>query len=138
MDPLGLAQCPSVGTKSETKINSGKDAPSDGGIYRFTDTNGNVYTGSTNNYSTRMNQHIADGRLAPGSKVEFTPIDAPGRSENGARRVRRFYEQQGIGFDSDGIPLPNKSSGFRAVSPEKWKKYTGSDGLPDFNNPYFS
>lgn len=138
VDPLGLAQCPSVGAKSETKINSGKDAPSDSGIYRFTDTNGNVYTGSTNDYGTRMNQHIADGRLAPGSKVEFTPIDAPGRSENGARRVRRFYEQQGIGFDSNGIPLPNKSSGFRAVSPEKWKKYTGSDGLPDFNNPYFN
>ncbi|MGY3894897.1 RHS repeat-associated core domain-containing protein [Aeromonas enterica] len=138
VDPLGLAQCPSVGAKSETKINSGKDAPSDSGIYRFTDTNGNVYTGSTNDYGTRMNQHIADGRLAPDSKVEFTPIDAPGRSENGARRVRRFYEQQGIGFDSNGIPLPNKSSGFRAVSPEKWKKYTGSDGLPDFNNPYFN
>ena len=42
-----------------------------------------------------------------------------------------------MGLDNNGVPLPNKTSGWRAVSAEKWKNYTDINGKPDFTNPYF-
>lgn len=85
-----------------------------------------------------MGDHIGGGMLPAGGKVEFTPVNpGAGRSEKGARRVRRFYEQQELGVDGNGVPKPNKSTGTRPVSPEKWKKYTINGNL-DFNDPYFN
>lgn len=138
VDPLGLTGCPTVEAPQTKKINSAEDAPNGEGIYQFRDSENNVYSGSTNDFNSRMADHIRDGRLKPGQNVEFTQINTPGRTDNGARRVRRFFEQDKIGLDTNGVPLANKTSGWRAVSAEKWKNYTDSNGKINFTNPYFN
>jgi len=49
-----------------------------------------------------------------------------------------FFEQVNIGLDANGVPLPNFTSKWRAVSAEKWKTYTDVNGKIDFTNPYFN
>ena len=137
VDPLGLVCCPKIGDAVKVdNVTSGSQAVEGGGVYQFIDQNGNLYTGSTNDFSSRTGDHLRSGNLPSGSSVTYIPVDTAGRSDAGARRVRRFVEQSHIGVDSNGVPLPNDSSGWRAVSPEKWTKYT-VDGVPDFTNEYF-
>ena len=149
IDPFGLAKTPAsckcqncppeptYGITENIKINKGSDAPVGAGIYEFkhkTIRTSTPYIGSTNDFTVRMTKHMADGNLASGEMVKFIHINTFGRSENGARRVRRFFEQQRIGV-TNGIPNKN-ITGYRAVSPEKWKLYT-KNNKPDYCNAYF-
>ena len=141
VDPLGLAGCPKIGDElTVDSVKKGSDAPEGGGVYQFTDSGGNNYTGSTDDFKSRTGNHLDSGTLPVGDKVTYTPVEMEGRSAKGERRVRRFVEQMKHGVDANGIPLPNNAPGrrpTRPVSPEKWKKYT-INGVPDFNNPYFN
>ena len=141
IDPLGLAGCPKIGDElTVDSVKKGSDAPEGGGVYQFTDSGGNNYTGSTDDFKSRTGNHLDSGTLPVGDKVTYTPVEMEGRSAKGERRVRRFVEQMKHGVDANGIPLPNNAPGrrpTRPVSPEKWKKYT-INGVPDFTNPYFN
>ncbi|ECC3298651.1 hypothetical protein AAO25_23835, partial [Salmonella enterica subsp. enterica] len=137
-DPWGLLGCPTLGPRTKTVVNNKGDAPESGGVYKFRDSEGNMYTGSTDNFQSRMNDHLASGNLPEGGEVTFIPVEpGTGRTAHGARRVRRFYEQMEIGLDANGVPLPNETSGWRAVSADNWSTYT-SNGVPNFNDPYFN
>lgn len=134
LDVFGLnCQEPTTGTPTNQEVNTGANAPEGGGVYSFNDKNGNTYGGSTNDFQSRMNDHVGTGMLPAGNTVEFTPVNTGNRSDKGARR---FFEQQKIGFDADGVPLANKSTRTRAVSPQKWKKYA-PNGKINFNDKYF-
>lgn len=148
VDPFGLnrtpASCkckncppdPIISRGKSFTINKGSDAPLGMGIYQFSHKKNKLsYIGSTNSFKTRMGNHITNNYLAPGTKVTFINIATPGRSEQGARRVRRFLEQQRIGI-ANGVPKGNQATGTRAVRPEKWKLYT-KNNQPDFCNDYF-
>ena len=127
---------PKIGKPIKRKIKTGADAPNKKGVYIFEEGNtGQLYKGSTDNFRSRMNNHLGV-KLNAGNEVTFIPVKTSGRTERGARRVRRFIEQKEIGIDENGVPLPNPTTNTRAVSPENWEAHTNK-GEFNFDDPYF-
>ena len=127
---------PKIGKPIKRKIKTGADAPKKKGVYIFEEGNtGELYKGSTDNFRSRMNNHLGV-KLNAGNEVTFIPVKTSGRTERGARRVRRFIEQKEIGIDENGVPLPNPTTNTRAVSPENWEAHTNK-GEFNFDDPYF-
>jgi len=72
------------------------------GIYEFTAASGKTYVGQSKNIAARLKQHIASGKLLPGTSVKTTEV-------LGGKTAREIAEQLRInslgGIYQDGIKV---------------------------------
>lgn len=72
------------------------------GIYEFTAASGKTYVGQSGNIAARLEQHIASGKLLPGTPVSITEV-------LGGKTAREIAEQLRInyfgGIYQDGIKV---------------------------------
>ncbi len=65
------------------------------GIYEFTATSGKTYVGQSGNIPQRLEQHIASGKLEPGTTVKTTEVTG-GKTAREISEQRRINELGGI------------------------------------------
>lgn len=65
------------------------------GIYEFTAASGKTYVGQSSNIAARLEQHIASGKLLPGTSVRTTEV-LGGKTAREIAEQLRIYELGGI------------------------------------------
>jgi RHS repeat-associated protein len=99
-----------------------QQAPKSPGVYQFTQSNGQLYTGMTTRPITaRLQEHVATGKLVQGMPVRTMDM-------SGASRLQIRVQEQTWLNQAGGLGNPNNGNLINSVAPKYWKEL----GIPPF------
>lgn len=91
-----------------------QQAPKAPGVYQFTQANGQLYTGMTTRpIVTRLQEHVASGKLAPGTQIRVQEM-------SGASRLQIRVQEQSWLNQAGGLGNPNNGNLINSVAPKYW------------------